>query len=142
MDKLFLSEVENIIEKSSFTLKDEIRIDYLDDCVEITYPILDHANDYIQVYLFKREDFIVLSDDGFIRNTGDLFEIEWTDEFEKNLLRNLGVDVVSFERDELVLSCTDEEAANKLFLYVQTLQKADLFLSVIRGQKGRSLWKN
>lgn len=136
MDKLFLNKVEKIIEKSSFTLKDGVRVEYLDDCVEITYPILDHANDYTQVYLSKSEDFIVLSDDGFIRNTGDLFGIEWTEEFEKNLLRNLGVDGVSFEKEELVLSCTEEEAANKLFLYVQTLQKADIILAAIRGENG------
>lgn len=142
MDKLFLSEVEKIIEKSAFTLTDEIRVAYLDDCAEITFPFLDHANDYTQVYLSKREGFIVLSDDGFIRNTGELFGIEWTEEFEKNLLRNLGVEDLSFEKDELALICTEEEAANKLFLYAQTLQKADLFLTVIRDQKGRSLWKN
>ena len=136
MDRLFLSEVEKIIKKSSFTLRNEIEIDYLDDCVEITYPILDHANDYIQVYLYKREDFIVLSDDGFIRNTGELFGIEWTEEFEKNLLRNLGVEGLSFEKYELALICTDEEAANKLFLYAQTLQKADIILTAIRGEKG------
>ncbi len=57
-------DVDSIIKSYSDWIKSSLKVEFFDDVVSIQTPFLDSYNDYITLFLKKKNDFFVLSDNG------------------------------------------------------------------------------
>lgn len=59
-----IEEIEELIDRYQNWLKDRTALKVVEDAIEITTPFLNRHNDYIQIYVQKVQDDIILTDDG------------------------------------------------------------------------------
>ncbi|MCY4358206.1 MAG: DUF1829 domain-containing protein [Gammaproteobacteria bacterium] len=58
--------IHELLEDYSNWLRDKTNFRNLDNCIEITTPYLDRHNDYLQIYVKRINDELILSDDGYV----------------------------------------------------------------------------
>ena len=61
-----INEIQALIDKYVFWLKDNTTLRQINDCVEITTPFLDRHNDALQIYARRNDSAYILTDDGYI----------------------------------------------------------------------------
>lgn len=60
-----IDEIENLMEKYWKWLRDKTALRQVGDVVEITTPYLDRHNDYLQIYVKREGDELLITDDGY-----------------------------------------------------------------------------
>lgn len=65
-----IHDIQKLMDHYMAWLKEKTQLRQLDEWVEITTPYLDRHNDYIQIYVKKKDDGFLLTDDGY--TIGDL----------------------------------------------------------------------
>lgn len=90
-------------------LKENITTKNLENNVlEVTTPFLDRHNDYIQVYVYKNGNRIILTDDGYTINDLEMSGFEFNTNKRKEILNTIlngfGVKV---ENGQLIAECND-----------------------------------
>ncbi len=90
-----ISDIQNLIDRYIFWLKDRTVLREVKDWVEITTPYLDRHNDYLQIYARKHNGGFLLSDDGYIlddlEQTGCKLETPKRQQLLKMTLNGFGV---------------------------------------------------
>ncbi|WPX08071.1 DUF1829 domain-containing protein [Anaerocellum danielii] len=77
-----------------------------DNVIELTTPFLDRHNDYIQIYVIKDGDNLILTDDGYTLSDLEMSGMEINTERRKKILKTiLNGFGVSLEKDALVTKC-------------------------------------
>ncbi len=61
-----MDEIHALIEQYTAWLKDKTALRQVEDWVEITTPYLDRHNDYLQIYVQRKNGDYVLTDDGYV----------------------------------------------------------------------------
>jgi hypothetical protein len=61
-----INEIQALVDEYSKWLKSKNTLRQIDDWVEITTPFLDRHNDHLQIYVCKKDDGYLLTDDGYI----------------------------------------------------------------------------
>ena len=59
-----MDHISQLMNQYQKWLKDEITLQQIGNAVEITTPFLDRHNDYIQIYAKRKDDVLLLSDEG------------------------------------------------------------------------------
>ena len=120
---------EQLVESHIRWLRDKTALRDLGGWVEITTPYLDRHNDYLQIYLRREADELLLTDDGYIlrdlEQTGCTLDTEKRQDLLRATLRGFGVQ----EHDGALEVRTSEKgfAAKKHDLVQAMLAINDLF---------------
>jgi len=61
-----IEEVQLLLDRYMTWLKDKTSLRQLEDYVEITTPHLDRHNDYMQIYVKRKADMLLLTDDSYV----------------------------------------------------------------------------
>lgn len=61
-----IAEIQSLLDDYTRWLKDKTVLRQVDGWVEITTPYLDRHNDYLQLYIQRRNGGFILTDDGYI----------------------------------------------------------------------------
>jgi len=113
--------------KQNITLKD------INNAIEITTPLMDRHNDYLQLYVVPQGDKLKLTDDGYIINdlllSGcDLHGSKKRKEMLQTILNSYGIG--RSENDELFVEATIENFPQKKHMLVQAMLTVnDMFLT-------------
>ncbi len=90
-----ISDIQNLLDKYIFWLKDRTVLREVKDWVEITTPYLDRHNDYLQIYAKKHNGGFLLTDDSYIiddlEQTGCKLESTKRQQLLKMTLNGFGV---------------------------------------------------
>jgi len=88
-------------------LKENTDIKKLENNIfELTTPFLDRHNDYIQIYVIKEGDKLILTDDGYTLNDLAMSGMEINTERRKQILKTiLNGFGISMEKEALVVKC-------------------------------------
>jgi hypothetical protein len=124
-----LPEIERLTENYFRLLKDKTMLKQLHDWVEITTPFLDRHNDYIQIYIAKKQNQFVLSDDGYtiadLQQSGCSLESEKRKRILQITLNGFGV---LQKEGELMVYATQENFSLKKHNLIQAILAVnDLF---------------
>ncbi|OQX25845.1 MAG: hypothetical protein BWK80_13485 [Desulfobacteraceae bacterium IS3] len=124
-----LHEIERLTENYFRWLKDKTMLKQLHDWVEITTPFLDRHNDYIQIYIKKKQEQFVLSDDGYtiadLEQSGCSLESEKRKRILQMTLNGFGV---LQKESELTVYATHENFSLKKHNLIQAILSVnDLF---------------
>jgi Domain of unknown function DUF1828 len=63
-----IQEVQDLIDQYNIWLANKTRLRQIIDTIEITTPYLDRHNDYLQIYVQKKNGDYLLTDDSYIIN--------------------------------------------------------------------------
>ncbi len=87
----------------------------IDGVVSLTLPYLDKSNDFIEIYIIKKENNFFLTDDGETLNSLELEGITFSDDDCKlnSILHSFGV---LREENELTIECQPNELALKIHM--------------------------
>ena len=61
-----IAEVQALLDQYWVWLRDKTTLQPIEDWVEITTPYLDRHNDYLQIYVKRRDNGFVITDGGYI----------------------------------------------------------------------------
>jgi len=124
-----LHEIERLTENYFRWLKDKTMLKQLHDWVEITTPFLDRHNDYIQIYITKKQDQFVLTDDGYtiadLEQSGCSLESEKRKQILQMTLNGFGV--LQKEGELMVYANQENFSLKKHNLIQAILAVNDLF---------------
>ena len=116
------NEVMNLLENQRRWLGEHTTFNVLDDCVEINLPFLDQHNDYIQVYLVKKGQNYILSDNGETIDDLKSCGLELNTSKRQSLLRSAIIGFgVSNDDGILKLDSTAENFGFKLNRLIQAI---------------------
>src|SRR3989338_5923206 len=92
-------------------LKGEITTNKVGDWIEVTTPFLDRHNDYIQIYVTKKNGSYFMTDDGYTISDLEISGCELDSPHRKNLLDVTlnGFGVKKDSKNALFLESTYEE---------------------------------
>lgn len=82
-----IQEIQKLIDEYWAWLRDKTILKQLDGWVEVTTPFIDRHNDYIQIYVKKDKEGIVLTDDSYTIQDLELSGCELKTEKRKRLLQ-------------------------------------------------------
>ncbi len=124
-----INEIEKLTQEYFSWLQDKTILKQLKDWVEITTPYLDRHNDYIQIYVKKDNNKLILTDDGYIISdliqSGCDLDTPKRRDLLKTTLNGFGVEQ---EGEELFVYSTPETFALKKHNLIQALLAVnDLF---------------
>ena len=111
--------------------KTEITVERGESWYEITLPLLRSDNDYLQVYLIQEGNRLYLSDDGYIFNMLDKYEMELSKREEGSLLRDLKNPGLHIQNQEIQLDCTEDSYVQQLLPFAQAIIKAETLLEAM-----------
>lgn len=125
------NECQDLINKYTDWLKQNINIKDRNGICEITTPFLDRHNDCLQIYVKKERDNLILTDDGYILRDLKLSGFEITTEKREQLLKSIlngfGAHLVG---DEIVVVSKLENFAKKKHNLIQSMLAInDMFIS-------------
>jgi hypothetical protein len=122
---------KELIDSYVLWLKDRFSFDQVDGGCEITTPFLDRHNDSIVIYLIKKGDSLVLTDDGYTFADLKMSGFGMTDRRKgilTTILNGLGVEFDE-DNEELFVRVSENNAANKKHSLVQAIISVnDMFL--------------
>ncbi|MFO8080381.1 MAG: DUF1828 domain-containing protein, partial [Armatimonadota bacterium] len=76
-------------------LRDRTALRELEDWVEVTTPYLDRHNDYLQIYVGRQGDEVILTDDGYIlrdlEQSGCALDTDKRRQLLESTLRGFGI---------------------------------------------------
>ena len=123
---IILDPVE-LKEKYINWLEDEIIVNEIEDCIEITSPFLDRYNDYLQVYAKKENDSeIILTDDASILDNLQMSGIDINSPKRKQILDNiLNKYGVKIEKGALTIKAGIEDFPQKILFLMQAMLNVD-----------------
>lgn len=122
---------EELKEKYINWLREEITTKNINETIEITSPLLDRFNDYLQIYVTKDEnDKLRLSDDGYIIENLKMSGIDINTDKRKTTLTNLlkKYNVMQKEKELYVYATMEDFAQRKLNLLQAMLNVDDMFM--------------
>lgn len=107
-------------------LKTNLRVTQLDGAAVISTPFLDRHNDEIEIFVERRGDHVVLSDDGYtlrdLASSGVDLSSGTRNSHLRRILAGFGVSV---EGDELVVRATSSEFGQKKHNLLQAILSVD-----------------
>jgi hypothetical protein len=113
-------------------LNQKITLRDLNGVIEITSPLVDRHNDYLQIYAIPKENGIILTDDGYIISdllmSGlDIDSTKKRKEIFQTILNGYGVQ--RSEKDELFVEATIDDFPRKKHLLLQAMLTVnDMFM--------------
>lgn len=113
-------------------LKDSIIEKETGDCTEITTPFLDRHNDWIQIYIERKNGELYLTDDGYTIDDLAMSGCDMTTPYRKELVKKIvnGYGVRISEKNELyVLAKKDDFPQKKHALIQCMLAVNDLYVT-------------
>ncbi|WP_431090105.1 DUF1829 domain-containing protein [Paenibacillus sp. 8b26] len=114
-------------------LKENISFKDIDNAIEITTPLMDRHNDYLQLYVVPNGDKLCLTDDGYIINdlllSGcDLHTSKKRKELLQTILNSYGVK--RSDKDELYVESTIDTFPQRKHMLVQAMLTVnDMFMT-------------
>jgi hypothetical protein len=124
---------EKLIDSYLSWLRENITTKEINNAIEITSPLTDRHNDYLQMYVVPQGDKLRLTDDGYILNdlllSGcDLYTSKKRQEILHTILNSYGVQLS--ETDELYVETTLESFPQKKHMLLQAMLTVnDMFLT-------------
>lgn len=108
-------------------LEDEIKLEKIDEYIEITSPFLDRYNDYLQIYAkIEKDNEIFLTDDSYTINNLKMSGIDINSPKRKQLLNSfLNKYRVKLDNDSLVIKAGIEDFPQKILFLVQAMLNVD-----------------
>jgi len=61
-----IADIRRLLDKYVHWVRDNTKVRKIDDFIEITTPYLDRHNDYLQIYVKRENNNLILTDDGYI----------------------------------------------------------------------------
>ena len=84
-----IEETQKLIDSYIDWLKKKIKLEQIKEVCEITTPFLDHHNDYIQIYVKKNNNNLILTDDGYTLRDLELSGVDLNSEKRRLLLNSV-----------------------------------------------------
>ncbi|MEM3335863.1 MAG: DUF1828 domain-containing protein [Thermoplasmata archaeon] len=111
-------------------LHKSIKIKDIDGTYEITTPFVDRHNDFIQIYVKKNDQNIIITDDGYtladLKLSGFDFSTEKRQQILKTILNGFGI---KLENEELITETSPENFPHKKHNFIQAIMAInDLFV--------------
>lgn len=108
-------------------LEDEIKLEKIDEYIEITSPFLDRYNDYLQIYAkIEKDNEIFLTDDSYTINNLKMSGIDINSPKRKQLLNSfLNKYRVKLDNDSLVIKAGIEDFPQKILFLMQAMLNVD-----------------
>ena len=124
-----INEIQELLDKYLLWLKDKTALRQVKDWIEITTPYLDRHNDYLQIYVKRRNGGYILTDDGYtigdLRQSGCELESKKRKDLLALTLNGFGV---KLENDALMIHTSPDTFALKKHNLVQAMLAVnDLF---------------
>ena len=125
-----IKEIQNLLDRYLAWLKDKTALRQVKDSIEITTPYLDRHNDYMQIYVKRRDNNgFILTDDGY--TIGDLQQsgCELKTQKRKDLLQlTLNGFGIKIENDEMFVHASAENFSFRKHSLIQAMLAVnDLF---------------
>jgi Domain of unknown function DUF1829/Domain of unknown function DUF1828 len=124
-----ISDIQALLDKYIFWLKDKTVLREVKDWVEITTPYLDRHNDYLQIYAKKHNGGFLLTDDSYIiddlEQTGCKLESTKRQQLLRMTLNGFGVQL--HERALQIVATPETFAVRKHNLIQAMLAINDMF---------------
>ncbi|MDR2756683.1 MAG: DUF1829 domain-containing protein [Planctomycetaceae bacterium] len=127
---MITNDINNILQKYYHWLQDKTNIKQIDsDWVEITTPYLDRHNDCLQIYVQKKDNTYILTDDGNIINDLINSGCELTNPKRKKILNTTlaGFGIQLLDNTLTVQATADDFAPKKHNLIQAMLAIDDMF---------------
>ena len=115
-------------------LKDEIHVEKVGSCCEVTAPFIDHNNDYIQFYIRQDGDKISFTDDGDILQTLEAEGLSLTAKRRAQINATLHQYGVKLERDSLTAESSSTDFPQKKHAFIQAMLKVDDLYMTFRSK--------
>ncbi|RIV18828.1 DUF1829 domain-containing protein [Alicyclobacillaceae bacterium I2511] len=114
-------------------LKERVKYRDIHDAIEITTPLLDHHNDFMQIYVTKHGSSLRLSDAGYIMNDLDMSGIDIDSSLRRKeilqvILNRYGVSISA--NDELFVDTSVEMFPQRKHMLLQAMMAVnDMFMT-------------
>lgn len=124
-----IEEIQKLLDQYLAWLKDKTALRQVKDWIEITTPYLDRHNDYIQIYVKRKDSGFLLTDDGYtiedLRHSGCDLESKKRKELLTLTLNGFGI---KQDGDALVVHVSSDNFALRKHNLVQAILAVnDLF---------------
>jgi hypothetical protein len=124
-----IEEIQKLLDQYLAWLKDKTALRQVKDWIEITTPYLDRHNDYIQIYVKRKDSGFLLTDDGYIiedlRRSGCELESKKRKDLLTLTLNGFGI---KLEGDSLIVHASPDNFALRKHNLVQAMLAVnDLF---------------
>lgn len=124
-----INEIETLMHDYQLWLADKTKLRQVNDSIEITTPYLDRHNDYLQIYVKRKNNGFLITDDGYtivdLRHSGCNLDSKKRADLLRMTLNGFGV---RLDRDALTVEATQSNFAIKKHNLVQAILAVnDLF---------------
>ena len=121
---------KSLVSKYVDWLREQITVSEINGVCEFTTPFLDRHNDYLQIYLYEKNDRFRITDGGYIlsdlRMSGFEMNTDKRLEMVNTILQGFGVQE---EESELFIESTEKDFPQKKHLLIQAMLAVnDLFV--------------
>ena len=127
-------DIQKLIDDYTSWLKNEITFEKVGEYYEITTPYLDHANDYLQIYVKQEGNDIFFTDDSATMHTLKMNGLQLTPNRKLQLQRILYQFGVQLKGDELTAKAPVKNFAQKKHLFIQAMIRIDDMFSVSKSR--------
>jgi hypothetical protein len=136
-------ECRQLVEAYVEWLRRGLSVESLGEACELTTPFLDRHNDHLQVYAFKRNGIIKLSDDGYILSDLRASGLELTTPKRKSVLetalRGFGVQL---EANQLVIEASPRNLGQRLHSLVQAMLAVNDMFVMAQPRVATFFWED
>ena len=123
-------DIQKLIDDYTSWLKNEITFEKVGEYSEITTPYLDHANDYLQIYVKQEGNDIFFTDDSATMHTLKMNGLQLTPNRKLQLQRILYQFGVQLKGDELTATAPVKTFAQKKYHYTTIKRQGNYYSSL------------